>query len=167
MKCPRHHPRALLLGNRAVFLNINLRTLESTPAIAPRPIGSLLNAMFMANGYTRGWILFLIDVAYQAKRDPALELPAIWAGITRFSSPCTGSRSDRCSKSGEPTACARGWTRLPGSAMPASVPQGPAKSSAATSVATESSPNSEGDNQGQQKPFGLIGRQPDLIDPIS
>ena len=66
-------PRSLLLGNCTVFLNINLRTLESTPAIARALIGLLLNAIFMANGFTRGWTLFLIDEAYQAKRDPALE----------------------------------------------------------------------------------------------
>ena len=45
-------PRSLLLGNCTVFLNINLRTLESTPAIARALIGLLLNAIFMANGFT-------------------------------------------------------------------------------------------------------------------
>jgi len=70
---PFFDPRALLLGNCTVFLHINLRTLESTPAIARCLIGSLLNSVFMANGYTRGWILFLIDEAYKAGRDPALE----------------------------------------------------------------------------------------------
>jgi type IV secretion system protein VirD4 len=66
-------PQALLLGNCTVFININLRTLESTPAIARVLIGSLLNTVFMANGYVRGWILFLIDEAFKAGADKGLE----------------------------------------------------------------------------------------------
>ena len=43
-------PRALLIDNTTVFLNISLRTLETTPPIARVLVGALLNAVYMAAG---------------------------------------------------------------------------------------------------------------------
>ena len=66
-------PRALLLGRTTVFLNISLRTLENTPAIARVLVGSLLNTIVMADGWTRGKILFLLDEAARLGHLAALE----------------------------------------------------------------------------------------------
>ncbi|MGH7076896.1 MAG: type IV secretory system conjugative DNA transfer family protein [Acetobacteraceae bacterium] len=59
----RFNPKMLLDGKITVFLNISLRTLETTPAIARVLVGSLLNALYMAEGKTSGKVLFLIDEA--------------------------------------------------------------------------------------------------------
>jgi type IV secretion system protein VirD4 len=66
-------PRALLIGNTTVFLNISLRTLETTPPIARVLVGALLNAVYMAAGRTHGRILFLLDEAARLGRMKALE----------------------------------------------------------------------------------------------
>jgi type IV secretion system protein VirD4 len=66
-------PRALLIGNTTVFLNISLRTLETTPPIARVLVGALLNTVYMADGWTRGRILFLLDEAARLGRMKTLE----------------------------------------------------------------------------------------------
>jgi Type IV secretory system Conjugative DNA transfer len=66
-------PRVLLIGNTTVFLNISLRTLETTPPIARVLVGALLNAVYMAAGRTHGRILFLLDEAARLGRMKALE----------------------------------------------------------------------------------------------
>ena len=66
-------PRALLIGNTTVFLNISLRTLETTPTIARVLVGALLNTVYMADGWTRGRILFLLDEAARLGRMKTLE----------------------------------------------------------------------------------------------
>ncbi len=65
--------RALLIGNTTVFLNISLRTLETTPPTARVLVGALLNTVYMADGWTRGRILFLLDEAAQLGRMKTLE----------------------------------------------------------------------------------------------
>ena len=65
--------RALLVGNTTVFLNISLRTLETTPPIARVLVGALLNTVYMADGWTRGRILFLLDEAARLGRMKTLE----------------------------------------------------------------------------------------------
>ena len=66
-------PRELLIGNVTAFLNISLRTLETTPPIARVLVGALLNAVYMADGWTRGKVLFLLDEAARLGRMKALE----------------------------------------------------------------------------------------------
>jgi type IV secretion system protein VirD4 len=59
----RFNPTMLLAGRTTIFLNVSLRTLETTPAIARVLVGSLLNALYMAEGRASGKVLFLIDEA--------------------------------------------------------------------------------------------------------
>lgn len=66
-------PRELLIGNVTAFLNISLRTLETTPPIARVLVGALLNAVYMADGWTRGKVLFLLDEAARLGHMKALE----------------------------------------------------------------------------------------------
>ncbi len=66
-------PRDLLDGHTTVFLNISLRTLESTAAIARVLVGSLLNTIYEADGQTSGCVLFLLDEAARLGRLKALE----------------------------------------------------------------------------------------------
>ena len=56
-------PQRLLTARTTVFLNISLRTLETTPPIARVLVGALLNTVYMAEGRTKGKVLFLIDEA--------------------------------------------------------------------------------------------------------
>lgn len=56
-------PRALLLGNCTTFLNIDLRTLEVAPLIPRVLIGALLDTMIMADGHVHSPVAFFIDEA--------------------------------------------------------------------------------------------------------
>ena len=66
-------PRALLSGDTTVFLNISLRTLESTPEIARVLVGALLNTVYQADGKAKARALFLLDEAARLGRLKALE----------------------------------------------------------------------------------------------
>ncbi len=66
-------PQSLLSGRTTVFLNISLRTLENTPAIARVLVGALLNTVYMANGNSGRRVLFLLDEAGRIGRLRALE----------------------------------------------------------------------------------------------
>ena len=66
-------PALLVQTPTTVFLNIPLRTLETTPAIARVLVGALLNIVYMAEGKTYGKILFLIDEAARLGALKALE----------------------------------------------------------------------------------------------
>ena len=48
-------------GNLDVFLNIPMKVLETTPALARCIVGALLNAVYEADGDVRGRVLFLLD----------------------------------------------------------------------------------------------------------
>jgi type IV secretion system protein VirD4 len=56
-------PEMLLSESTTVFLNISLRTLETTPSLIRVLVGALLNTVYMADGRINGKILFLIDEA--------------------------------------------------------------------------------------------------------
>ena len=66
-------PRALLNGDTTVFLNLSLKTLETTPQLARVLVGALLNTVYMADGAMNGRVLFLLDEAARLGRMKALE----------------------------------------------------------------------------------------------
>ena len=70
---PSFDPRALLEGGTTVFLNLGLRTLDNTPALARVLVGALLNTVYEADGATKGCVLFLLDEAARLGRLKALE----------------------------------------------------------------------------------------------
>jgi type IV secretion system protein VirD4 len=51
----------LLDGNTTIFLNLSLKTLQSTPGLARTVFGALLNSAYEANGQVHGRILYLLD----------------------------------------------------------------------------------------------------------
>ncbi len=53
----------LVGGKTTVFINIPLKALDATPAIARVITGALLNAVYEADGHVRGRVLFLLDEA--------------------------------------------------------------------------------------------------------
>ena len=55
--------RDLREGKLDVFLNIPMKVLETTPALARCIVGALLNAVYEANGQVKGRVLFLLDEA--------------------------------------------------------------------------------------------------------
>src|SRR4051812_31065487 len=54
------HTRELADGKLAVFLNIPMKVLETTPALARCIVGALLNAVYEANGQVKGRVLLLL-----------------------------------------------------------------------------------------------------------
>jgi type IV secretion system protein VirD4 len=53
--------RELREGRLDVFLNIPMKVLETTPALARCIVGALLNAVYEADGQVNGRVLFLLD----------------------------------------------------------------------------------------------------------
>ncbi|WP_048858065.1 type IV secretory system conjugative DNA transfer family protein, partial [Acidiphilium multivorum] len=53
----------LTLGKATVFINIPLKALDATPAVARVITGALLNAAYEADGAIEGRVLFLLDEA--------------------------------------------------------------------------------------------------------
>jgi len=66
-------PRSLLLGNCTVFVNINLSVMQTQRAIGRVIMGALFNTIFMADGHTHGLIAAFIDEADTFKRLDAFE----------------------------------------------------------------------------------------------
>lgn len=55
------HTRELREGKLDLFLNIPMKVLEATPALARCIVGALLNAVYEADGKVKGRVLFLLD----------------------------------------------------------------------------------------------------------
>lgn len=55
------HTRELREGRLDLFLNIPIKVLETTPALARCIVGALLNAVYEADGKVSGRVLFLLD----------------------------------------------------------------------------------------------------------
>lgn len=51
----------LAIGNIDIFINLDLKTLETHPGLARVIIGALMNAIYNRNGQTNGRTLFLLD----------------------------------------------------------------------------------------------------------
>jgi type IV secretion system protein VirD4 len=147
-------PRSLLLGRTTVFLNISLRTLEDTPAIARVLVGSLLNTVIMADR-SFGKVLFLIDEAARLGRLASLEtirdygrksgivLHMLWQSV--------GQMAEIWGENG-----ARSWidgASWRGYAVVRAEGAGKDLSDALGTYPVLA--RSEGDNRGRHKPFGL------------
>ena len=63
----------LIDGNLDLYINIPLKTLDSTPALARVLIGALLNAVYEAHGQVPHRFVFLLDEVFRLKYMAALE----------------------------------------------------------------------------------------------
>ncbi len=63
----------LVAGNLDLFINIPLKTLDSTPALARVLVGALLNAVYEARGDVPHRFVFLLDEVFRLKYMAALE----------------------------------------------------------------------------------------------
>ena len=145
-------PGALLIGNTTVFLNISLRTLETTPPIARVLVGALLNTVYMADGWTRGRILFLLDEAARLSRMKTLEtardIGRKYGVSLHMLFQSVGQMAEAWGREGT-----RAW-------IDAAAWVGYAAIRAGKDLSDQLGAHgvlawSEGDNQGRQKPFGL------------
>jgi type IV secretion system protein VirD4 len=148
-------PRSLLLGRTTVFLNVSLRTLEDTPAIARVLVGSLLNTVVMADGHTLGRILFLLDeaarlgylaplvTARDTGRKYGIVLHCLWQSI--------GQMAEIYGENGlKAWFDSASWTGY------SAIRAGSAGKSLSDELGTYPVlARSEGDNRGRHKPFGL------------
>jgi type IV secretion system protein VirD4 len=148
-------PRALMTERCTVFLNVSLRTLETTPAIARVLVGALLNTVYMDDGKSGRRILFLLDEAARLGRLKALEtardtgrkygvvLHMLWQSV--------GQMAETWGREG-----ARAWTDAMSWIGYAAIRAGGAGKDVSEQIGTHGVvAYSEGDNQGQQKPWGL------------
>ena len=148
-------PRALLLGRTTVFLNISLRTLENTPAIARVLVGSLLSTVIMADGWARGKILFLLDECARLGKLAALEtardagrkygvvLHCLWQSI--------GQMGEIYGQNGT-----RAWIDAASWIGYAAIRAGGAGKDLSDELGTYPVlARSEGENQGRSKPYGI------------
>jgi type IV secretion system protein VirD4 len=55
------HSRDLVGGRLTVFVQVPLKTLQTTPALGRVIVGALLNVAYEADGRMQGRILFLLD----------------------------------------------------------------------------------------------------------
>jgi type IV secretion system protein VirD4 len=148
-------PASLLTEPTTVFLNISLRTLETTPAIARVLVGALLNTVYMADGQTNGKVLFLLDEAAQLGRLKTLEtardtgrkygivLHCLWQSI--------GQMTDIWGREGT-----RAWIDAAHWIGYAAIRAGGAGKDLSDQLGSHGVLAwSEGDNEGRQKPFGV------------
>jgi type IV secretion system protein VirD4 len=151
----RFDPKMLLGGKTTVFLNISLRTLETTPAIARVLVGSLLNALYMAEGKASGKVLFLIDeaarlghlralvTARDTGRKYSIALHLLWQSL--------GQMTEIWGRDGT-----RAWIDACDWIGFASIRAGGAGKELSEQLGGFGVlARSEGDNQGRQMPFGL------------
>jgi type IV secretion system protein VirD4 len=148
-------PRALLIGRTTVFLNLSLRTLETTPAIARVLVGALLNTVYMADGWTRGRVLFLLDEAARLGRLAALEtardIGRKYGVSLHLLFQSVGQMTEAWGREG-----ARAWIDAAAWIGYAAIRAGGAGADLSDQLGTHGVLAwSEGDNQGRQKPFGL------------
>ena len=148
-------PRALLIGNTTVFLNISLRTLETTPPIARVLVGALLNTVYMADGWTRGRILFLLDEATRLGRMKTLEtardIGRKYGVSLHMLFQSVGQMAEAWDREGT-----RAWIDAAAWVGYAAIRAGGAGKDLSDQLGAHGVLAwSEGDNQGRQKPFGL------------
>jgi type IV secretion system protein VirD4 len=148
-------PRALLIGNTTVFLNISLRTLETTPPIARVLVGALLNTVYMADGWTRGRILFLLDEAARLGRMKTLEtardIGRKYGVSLHMLFQSVGQMAEAWGHEGT-----RAWIDAAAWVGYAAIRAGGAGKDLSDQLGAHGVLAwSEGDNQGRQKPFGL------------
>ena len=148
-------PRALLIGRTTVFLNISLRTLETTPAIARVLVGALLNTAYMADGWTRGRVLFLLDEAARLGRMKTLEtardIGRKYGVSLHLLFQSVGQMTEAWGREGT-----RAWIDAAAWVGYAAIRAGGAGKDLSDQLGAHGVLAwSEGDNQGRQKPFGL------------
>jgi type IV secretion system protein VirD4 len=148
-------PRALLIGRTTVFLNISLRTLETTPAIARVLVGALLNTVYMADGWTRGRVLFLLDEAARLGRlktlETARDIGRKYGVSLHLLFQSIGQMAEAWGREG-----ARAWIDAAAWVGYAAIRAGGAGRDLSEQLGAHGVLAwSEGDNQGRQKPFGL------------
>ena len=148
-------PRALLIGNTTVFLNISLRTLETTPPIARVLVGALLNTVYMADGWTRGRILFLLDEAARLGRMKTLEtardIGRKYGVSLHMLFQSVGQMAEAWGREGT-----RAWIDAAAWVGYAAIRAGGAGKDLSDQLGAHGVLAwSEGDNQGRQKPFGF------------
>jgi type IV secretion system protein VirD4 len=148
-------PRALLIGNTTVFLNISLRTLETTPPIARVLVGALLNTVYMADGWTRGRILFLLDEAARLGRMKTLEtardIGRKYGVSLHMLFQSVGQMAEAWGREGT-----RAWIDAAAWVGYAAIRAGGAGKDLSDQLGAHGVLAwSEGDNRGRQKPFGL------------
>ena len=148
-------PRALLIGNTTVFLNISLRTLETTPPIARVLVGALLNTVYMADGWTRGRILFLLDEAARLGRMKTLEtardIGRKYGVSLHMLFQSVGQMAEAWGREGT-----RAWIDAAAWVGYAAIRAGGAGKDLSDQLGAHGVLAwSEGDNRGRQKPFGF------------
>jgi type IV secretion system protein VirD4 len=148
-------PRALLVGRTTVFLNISLRTLETTPAIARVLVGALLNTVYMADGWTRGRVLFLLDEAARLGRlktlETARDIGRKYGVSLHLLFQSVGQMAEAWGREGT-----RAWIDAAHWVGYAAIRAAGAGKELADQLGSHGVLAwSEGDNQGRQKPFGL------------
>jgi type IV secretion system protein VirD4 len=148
-------PHALLIGKTTVFLNISLRTLETTPPLARVLVGALLNTVYMADGWTQGRVLFLLDEAARLGRMKTLETARDIGrkyGVTlHMLYQSVGQMAEAWGREGT-----RAWIDAAAWVGYAAIRAGGAGKDLADQLGAHGVLAwSEGDNQGRQKPFGL------------
>ena len=148
-------PRTLLEGKTTVFLNLSLRTLQVTPAIARVLAGALLNTVYMADGRTNRRILFLLDEAATIGRLKALETARDtgrkYGMSLHLLMQSTGQLTEAWGRDG-----ARAWIDAANWIGYAAIRAGGAGKDLSEQLGSHGVlAYSEGDNQGRQKPFGL------------
>jgi type IV secretion system protein VirD4 len=148
-------PRALLIGRTTVFLNISLRTLETTPAIARVLVGALLNTVYMADGWTRGRVLFLLDEAARLGRlktlETARDIGRKYGVSLHMLFQSVGQMAEAWGREGT-----RAWIDAAAWVGYAAIRAGGAGKDLSDQLGAHGVLAwSEGDNQGRQKPFGL------------
>lgn len=148
-------PKTLLNGRTTVFLNIGLRTLEHSPAIARVLVGSLLNTVYEADGQTNGRILFLLDEAARLGRLQALEtardIGRKYGVSLHLLMQSTGQLAEIWGRDGM-----RAWIDAASWIGYASVRAGGAGKDLAEQIGTHGVlAYSEGDNKGTSKPWGI------------
>jgi type IV secretion system protein VirD4 len=148
-------PRALLIGRTTVFLNVSLRTLETTPAIARVLVGALLNTVYMADGWTRGRVLFLLDEAARLGRlktlETARDIGRKYGVSLHLLFQSVGQMAEAWGREGT-----RAWIDAAAWVGYAAIRAGGAGRDLSDQLGAHGVLAwSEGDNQGRQKPFGL------------
>ena len=155
VSCGEFDPRTLLAGRATVFLNLSLRTLQVTPAIARVLVGALLNTVYTADGATSGRILFLLDEAATLGRLKALETARDTGrkyGVSlHLLMQSIGQLTEAWGRDG-----ARAWIDAANWIGYAAIRAGGAGKDLSEQLGSHGAlAYSEGDNQGRQKPFGL------------
>jgi type IV secretion system protein VirD4 len=144
-----------LIGRTTVFLNIDLPTLNTAPQVARVLVGALVNTLVMADGWTRGKVLFLLDecatlgrlkpleTARDAGRKYGIALNCYWQSLGQMTEIWTPDGT-------------RAWIDASSWIGYSSIRAGAAGKELEPQLGTYGVlATSEGDNTGRQKPFGI------------